>query len=63
MAKKRTVGEQRPGPLAPALIAAGCFTVIAIALWAPVARAQLILSTLPALIAIAATWFRPRRRQ
>jgi uncharacterized OsmC-like protein len=63
MAKKRTAGEQQPGPLALALIAAGCCLGVMIALWAPVARAQLMLSALPAPIAIAATWSGPGRRR
>ena len=59
--KKRSSSRRRPGPFASALIAAVCCGVVVIALWAPVARAQLILSELPVLVAIATAWFRPQR--
>lgn len=48
-------GKRRHGRVSSLLIAAGCSGMIVLAAWAPVARAQLILSA----IAIAAVWFKP----
>jgi hypothetical protein len=62
MAKKSSDSKRRPAVIASILVTVCCCTIIVIALCVPLARAQLILSALPAPIAIAAAWSRPRRR-
>jgi hypothetical protein len=53
MMKKLPGGNRCPGGVSAALIAAGCCVGV-IAVWAPVARAQLIFSA----VAILAVWFK-----
>jgi hypothetical protein len=53
MEKKCTANERRLDLLVAALAAVGCCAVIAIALWVPAARAQLILSGLPGVMTMA----------
>lgn len=60
---KKIPGSSRPIPLTSALIVLGCCAIIVIALCVPVVRAQLILSSLPGPIAIAAALSKPRRRK
>lgn len=62
MAKKPLHSERRVRSFTLALVAAGCCGLVVIALFAPIARAQLILSALPGMVAIAAVWFRPRHK-
>jgi hypothetical protein len=57
MAKKRSGDERRRSPFALALIVAGCLAIIVIGLCAPVARAELISSSLPGLLVLASAWF------
>jgi hypothetical protein len=63
MTNRRPSGELPTGPLVVALVMTGCCALVALALWAPVARAQLILSGLPAIMAMAAVWLNPKRRK
>jgi hypothetical protein len=61
MAENPLGGDRPPGLLTSALIVAACCALVWVAIWAPIARAQLILSTLPGMAAIAAIWMSPRR--
>jgi hypothetical protein len=63
MEKKRTLDESRLDLLASALVAAGCCTIIAVVLWVPIARAEVILSGLPGVITIVTTRFRTREQK
>lgn len=62
MEKERVLNERRRDILASALVAAGCCTIIAVVLWVPVARAEVILSGLPGVISIITTRFRSRQQ-
>ena len=53
--KKLTGGEQLRGKVPSALVLACCGGLVVVTIWAPVARAQLILSA----VAIIAIWLRP----
>jgi hypothetical protein len=55
MAKKLSGGMWRHGRVPSVLIVAGCCGLVVVAAWAPVARAQLVLSA----VAIIAVWCRP----
>jgi hypothetical protein len=55
MTKRLSGGKRRYGRLPSVLIVAGCCGLVVVAAWAPVARAQLVLSA----VAIIAVWFRP----
>jgi hypothetical protein len=55
LAKKLPGGGQPRGRVPPALILACCGALVVVSIWAPVARAQLILSA----VAIIAIWLRP----
>jgi hypothetical protein len=58
MTKKLRGGKRRHSRVPSILILAGCCGMVVVAFWAPVARAQLILSA----GAIIAVWFRPPDR-
>jgi Flp pilus assembly protein TadB len=62
MEKKCTVGERRLDLLVAALVAVACCAIVVIALWVPVARAQLILSGLPGVITVVTARSRRRRQ-
>lgn len=49
-------GKRRPGRVPWVLIVAGCCGLVVVATWAPVARAQLVLSAVAIIVAV---WFRP----
>jgi hypothetical protein len=55
LTKKLLGGEQLRGKVPSALILACCGGLVVVTIWAPVARAQLILSA----VAIIAIWLRP----
>ena len=55
LAKKLPGGGRLRGRVPSALILAGCGSLVVVSIWAPVARAQLILSA----VAIIAIWLRP----
>jgi hypothetical protein len=56
LAKKLPGGGQLRGRVTAALILACCGGLVVVSIWAPVARAQLILSA----VAIVAIWLRPQ---
>jgi hypothetical protein len=53
--EKLAGGKRRHGRVASVLIVAGCCGLVVVAAWAPVTRAQLVLSA----VAIIVVWFRP----
>jgi Flp pilus assembly protein TadB len=63
MEKKCTVGERRLDLFVAALVAVACCAIAVIVLWAPVVRAQLILSGLPGVITVVTARSRLRRQK
>jgi Flp pilus assembly protein TadB len=63
MEKKCAVGERRLDLFVAALVAVACCAIVVIVLWAPVARAQLILSGLPGVITVVTARSRLRRQK
>jgi hypothetical protein len=57
-AKKLPGGGQLRGRVTSALVLACCAGQVVVAIWAPVARAQLVLSA----VAVVAIWLRPQNK-
>jgi hypothetical protein len=58
LAKRLPGGGQLRGRVTSALVLACCAGLVVVAIWAPVARAQLVLSA----VAVVAIWLRPQNK-